>query len=409
MSATVAAYEAVLRQVWTQDRLESQLFTEDPILSELERKNRYSTGKEALVPLHVGRSGGYSVKPASGGQLNGADEQKIDAATYNYTHHYFQIEIESAAVDQSEGGNSRTAAEVVDVEVTGAVADLRKQITRQLVGNGDALIAQCDTTTASATVELLPAGYGFGAIERGHLYPGLKIDIGTTADEDFRVAGAIINSVSENAADPKIVIDSAVTTANTDYISIADARSGATSYEANGFLNISAATGALGGLNPATTGEEFWAGAQPNTTDTAITLPLMYTQARRVQQKTGRPADWVVTSLKQQQEFYELLQAQARFDGDRKLGAGNVGGVEFAGMKIDAQPDVHDRHMFFLSRKHLFIVATDKPHWFNKYTGGKILETRQGYTSLVGQLVYRFNLATNKRNAHTAFTNLTAA
>jgi hypothetical protein len=64
-----------------------------------------------------------------------------------------------------------------------------------------------------------------------------------------------------------------------------------------------------------------------DSTAQALTLALMYTQNRKVHQKTGKPSDYVLTSLDQQEAFYKLVQAQVRFAGDQGLGAGNVDGV----------------------------------------------------------------------------------
>jgi hypothetical protein len=404
MAATVSAYNDALKQVWTQDRLEEQLYDGNPLLDELEKTSRFHTGKEAVTPLHKSRNGGYSAKPASGGTLNSAGNQGIDQAVWNYTHHYQQIEIESAAVDQTDG-KPLSVANVIETEVTGALSDLRKQLTRQAFGNGDALIAKCATSTSTTTINLDPNDYGYDAIERGWLHAGLPIDIGTTASEASVADGVTIESVKEDAADPEIVISgSNVTTSSSHYVSIKDARSGTTSYESNGLRNI-VGSGTLGGIDPSTAGNEWWK-SDVDATAQALSLPLMYERNRKVMQKTGKPADYVVTSLKQQEAFYKLLQMQARFNGDNALGAGNVGAASFAGMTVHAHPDCPNRCMFFLSKKHLFIVAVDKPYWQNKLTGGDILEWKQGNTAFTAVLIYRLNLATNRRNAHSALTNL---
>jgi hypothetical protein len=54
-------------------------------------------------------------------------------------------------------------AEVVDLEVTGALTDLNRQLTRQLFMDGDGLVAQCGTTTTTNVVSLNAAN-GFNAI-----------------------------------------------------------------------------------------------------------------------------------------------------------------------------------------------------------------------------------------------------
>ena len=235
MSADYTAYESILKEVWTSKTLEEQLYQGNPFLEAMEkRKPAISIGDTAQTPIHTGRSGGYSVKPRSGGALNAPDSQKVNAASWVWTHHYFQIQIESSTIDET-ANNSLAAAEVVDTEVTGAVDDLRKQITRQFVGgDGTALIAPV-TPDGSTTVVL--DGDGYDALVRGWLGVGSLVDIGTDTDEQLAVEDGRIVSVDVDPTTPTITLDKTCATTAQEYVSIAGARSGTTSYEANGLRN----------------------------------------------------------------------------------------------------------------------------------------------------------------------------
>src|SRR3954466_12634267 len=98
MAQTVATFTDVLKEVWTSDRLEKQFYDENPFLDRIQRTNKYTVGKQAQVPLHVGRSGGESARPAAGGALNTADRQRVDQATYTIPQHWFQVDIEAATM-----------------------------------------------------------------------------------------------------------------------------------------------------------------------------------------------------------------------------------------------------------------------------------------------------------------------
>jgi hypothetical protein len=412
MAQTVANITDALKQVWTSDRLVEQLYQDNPLLETLEKTKRFSIGKEAIVPVHKGRSGGYSAKPDSGGTLNAADEQKVDSASYDFKNHWFQIELEAAAIAKTEGGSSKSVANAVDLEVTGAIDDLRKQLTRQALGNGDGIIAQCTTTTAATEVELLSTGRGYDAIVRGHLYPGLPVQVGTAGDRDADTASSIITAVEEVAATPSITISDAITTDSNDYVGVAGSTNaaGTAVYEMHGLRQIVSTTEALGGLDPQNAGEEFWSAAGVDTSTTTLSLDVMLTQSRKVHQKTGKSPNFVLTSLKQQENFYKLLQSQVRYAGDRGLGAGNDSAVSYAGMTINAQPDVYDRDMFFLTKEDLFLVGVDKPRWVSDIEngGGVHLRWKQGNTAFVDAVYYPLNLAARRRNSHAALTALTA-
>lgn len=418
MAQTVAELSDIMKQVYTADRLVEQIYQDNPLLERIEKTDRFNIGREAVVPVHAGRSGGYSVMPAAGGTLNADDKQNVDTAAYGFSHQWFQVGLQAAAIAQTEGGSSKSVANAVTLEVDGAINDLRKQITRQVIGNGDALIAQCTTTSNTTPVNLLSTGYGYDAIVRGWLYPGLQVDVGTAANEVLRADAHFITAVSEDATTPTITLSTTnggsaanLTTASTDFVSIANARSGATSYETNGIRQIAGSTtSALGGLDPDTAGEEFWKPSFVETTATTFSLDKALELGRRVHQKTGKNPTFVLTSLKQQEAFYKLLQSQVRFASDKGLGAGNDEGVRWAGMEVHAQPDVPDREWYALTIEDLFVVAKDKPRWASDIQGGanKGLVWNTGTTKFSDACYYPFNLAAQRRNSHAAWTSITA-
>lgn len=400
------SFLAALREGWTQDTIEDQIYQGNPALEAFERMTpAIEVGNTARTPVHTGRGGGFSMVPRTGSAaLNAADNEETNQATWNYAHAWQQVQIETAVVDESSK-NSLAVAQAVDYEMSSKVENLRKQITRQIFGNGDSLIAQCTTTSGSATVNLLSTGLGNQAIVRTWLYPGQQIDIGTTGNETLRVADAVIQSVSESTSAPTITIDSSITTASTDFVSIANARSGATSYETNGLQNIVSLTASLGGISPATV--PGWKAAGVDTTAQALGLPVLYKQQRNIFQRTGNDPTWALTSPAQREALYIALQSQVRFAGDGNLGAGKVQQLMLGNTAVEAQPDCPDPFFYFLTKEKLMSIRTQKPEWASKkYGGGNELEWQQGTTRLVGALVYRFQIGTNRRNAHSALTAL---
>ena len=403
MAATLTSLDAALKETWTSDRLEEQLYQDNPLLDELEKTTRYNVGAQAITPLHVGRNGGYTALPAAGGTLNTAGEQKLAQAVWNYTHHHQQIKLQGSAIDGTMN-NSVAVASAVDIEVSGALNDLRKQLSRQAFSSGDALVAQCAVGGPSATINLNVAD-GQNALQRGWLFPGLYVDVGTTANEIAIVNGEAITAVSaDDAAQPTITVTSSVSTTTSHYVSVKDSRSGTTSYEMNGLDNIAgSATASLGGINPTT--ETSWK-PTVNSTSTTLTLDVLLSLQRGTYQKTGVNGDMLIFSPLQRQNFYSLLQQQERFVNGR-LGAGAVEDTVWNGMKVIAHPDAKNGRVYVISKKNLFILCSGKPYWQSQVTGGKALDWIQGEDSYGGKLTYRIQLGTNKRNAHAAVTGLT--
>jgi hypothetical protein len=400
--ATPTTVDAALKETWTSDNIIEQLYNQNPLLKRIRKLKTTQVGQQAVTPVHTGRNWGYTALPAAGGTLNTAGAQELKQATWNYTHHNVQIKIQGSAIDGTQN-DTLSVAEVIDMEVTGALGDLERQLSRQLFMAGDALITACGTTTTSATVVLNVAD-GFNALERGWLGIGSVIDIGTTADEVAIGDARTITAVTESSSAPTIVISGAtVSTTSSHYVSLANSRLAAVSYEMNGLDLVVDSAATLGGLTVAAA--PTWASYEDSTSQ-ALTLPLMYNANRKVMQKTGKPANYVVTGLKQQQKFYELVQAQVRFAGDAKTEAGNVDGVGFNGMTVHAMPDCKNEQMYFLTIEDLLLVSSGSPYWQNKHTGGKILAHIQGEDAYGAKITVRHQLGASRRNSHAKMTGL---
>lgn len=412
MAQTVANLTDVLKEAWTSDRLEKQFYDENPFLERIEKYPATMIGEHALVPIHKGRSGGYTSTNAAGGALNAADAQKVDQALYTLVYHWFQIDLQVGALNQA-GGNAQSVVAAKDLEIQGAIADLRKQCMRQAVSNSDGVIATVEAGSTTTVVELDPAGYGFDAIVRGWLHEGLRVSVGTTADVDLRGSAAIA-SVSESSTDPDITLATAITAPVAADVVTIDNPNDTTlaNPELEGLRSmVGSTTSAVGGLDPQNAGQEFWAPAKVDTTTTVFSLDLVLDLQRSVFQKTGKYMTYVLTSLKQQQNLYSLLQNQVRYQGELKLGAGNVGSTVWNQMEINAMPDVPDREWYCLTIEDFCLVtgSIKKPTWASDIEGsGGRLRWNQGNTNFVDGVVYPFQVALKRRNSHAAAIGLTA-
>jgi hypothetical protein len=413
LSQTVSNLGDVMKEVFTGDRLEKQFFNEFRVFNRLKRKAfDVSHGKYVKVPLHVGRSGGYSVKGSQGGALNGADEQRVDSATYTVSYNYHEIELEIAAINEATGGNTSVGS-AIDLEVQGALDDTRLQVERQFLMDGTGLIAAFTTNTNTTVLELDPAGYGYDALKAGWLYPGLKIDAGAASNSDAAVDGVEITAVNEDVAAPDFTIGAADTTATTDFVSIAGAYdNGSTDCnESEGLRLIAGSTsGTSGGLAPSTVAE--WKPAHVDTTTTVLSINLLLTLQRKIVQKQGRKQTTVLFSPYQRQNLYELLQSQVHFSGDSGLTAGSDETAKWNGFELEALPTMPDREVYLLTLDDLLVVTGAKikqPTWVSSIMGtNRGMSHKQGYTSFVDTLVYPVGLACKARRTSASAVGLTA-
>jgi len=421
VAQTVANLTDVLKEAWTPERIKKQFYDKNPFLDAIYKGSyevsRAKIGEKAIVPIHKGRSGGYTSTTSAGGSLNPADEQKVDSAEYTLIYHWFQVALETGVLNQATGGNT-SAVIGKDLELEGAVNDTKKQCMRQIVTNSDGIVAACDTGGASTTVELLvdsSTSYGYQAIRRGWLQPGTLVDIGATSNTDSIVAGSEITAVKKSSSDPDITISSSVsTTSGTDFVYIANPNSGtAANPELNGLRSmIGSTSSALGGLDPDTAGEEFWQPAMVDTATTVWSIDLALDLQQNVMQETGENFQYVLTSLKQQRNFYSYLQNQVRFQGEMKMGAGNVNQPSWNGMEVHAMPDVLDQDWYCLTLSDFVIAQGDgipEPTWMSDLQGiNKGLQWVPDTTGFKDAIVWPWQLGLTRRNSHAAAIGLTA-
>lgn len=396
--ATWAAYNDAMKDVWTDDALVSQLLEENDgvgsFLKKIEMTDKHTIGNEARVPLKRARNGGFSVTGTSGSSaLNAAGNVNVDRAVYGLVFNYQRVKIEHAAI-VTTGTKPQAVASVIDTEMTGAVEEARRQITRQVFGDQTALIAKCGTTNSSSTV-VLDVSEGYAALLRQYLHPTLTVDIGTTSSEDSIVAGTTISAVAESDSAPTITIGSSVSTTSSNYVSIANARSGSTSLEMNGLQNI-IGTGTLGGV----TGGNDWQAAGVDSSTTDLTLDSLLALQEKVQMKTGAFDLDVLMSFKQKRRFYELFQNQVRFTSGDAVAAGSTDAIKWNGMNIAAFVDVPDSCVFFVKMEDLLLVTAGKgAHWIGEAVGdGQRLTHADGTTAFNGMFAYPLNLAARRRN-----------
>jgi len=408
MSATLAAYNAVLRRVDT-GKLVMQYFTDDVFLKEIEATKKYNHGEVIRVPLHTSRSGGYTAGPEGKITLNDAGNQGTDKAEYKKANHHFQVEISGDTIENTEG-DANAVAQAAMTEIDGAAEDIRFQISRQMFQNGEGILARCGTTSNTNVVSLTTTASvqwtdGPNAVEREWVYVGLPVDIGTASSEASLVDGEVITAVDETLSAPTITVSTSITTTTSNYVSIKDARSGATSYEGNGLRNIVDDSSDLGGLTVA--GQPRWKAAYEGTTATALTMATLLNMDRKIHQKTGRKGDFVTCGLEQEQKFYEMLQQQVRYSSDKEIEAGNQEKPRWRGKDVIGHPNCHNEDFYMGIKKHLFMAYGRGPHWQNEISGGsKIWDWLQGTNAFGGMLTYRCNLCTDRRNAFAAEKNL---
>jgi hypothetical protein len=426
MATSALTIAGAIKDAWTDTELQKQFEDKNSPLSALETVRGTMIGTQAQVPILTGRAGSYTSVGAAGGALNPATGQPVNQAVYVLPYSWFQVELETSALVQA-GGAAQSIVSAKLLEVEGAVENTRHQISRQIVTNGDSIVAAVGTGSAGVTIPLVAkaaegALYGYSALRRGWLpsgpTTGQYVDIGTTADTDALTTDLTqIVGYAPSPTAPTITLSATTTgasTSGTHFVYIRNPNSTtAANPELNGLRQL-VSGGAFGGLNPATSGLEWWAAASRDTTTTTFSLDMaLGLQANIMQNGASMDGIEIWTSFRQQQNFYALLQSKVQFPGEMNMQAGDVTKPKWNGMGLRVFPDVLDSDWFMVNRPDLIKVVgnIDKPTWASDIAGhsdGKSgMPWRQGYTSFVDAVVYPVNLGARRRNTMAGATALT--
>jgi len=403
---TAAGMANVTKEAWSSQDVAEQFYNENPLLAKFRAIQGTVMGGSVQVPIYEYLPGGYASTDAVGGSIQDASPASTSKATYTLVYHWFQSALETGALNQT-ATNAQAMVSAKNIEMEGAISAVSRQCSRQLASNGTGLIANL-TAATSGTAVLTLAAADQDVLERGWLYPGLKIDVGTTGDTDAKQGDTLITDVDESAGTVTVGTGTPVQTTS-DYISIANQNSATLANpELNGLVNMIGTT-TLGGINPTTTGKKYWK-SYVDTSTTVLSLDLILNLRRKVRMKVPNGADTLITSLKQEQALYLLLQNQVRYGSDSSISTGNSDSVSWAGLNILALQDVRDAHVFVTTMGD-FVRATGdikEPTWVSDIEGaGGDLRWAQGKTNFVNALVFPFNVGMQRRNGSAAATALT--
>lgn len=389
--ASIGTLGNILKEFYLPPVVE-QLNNEVLLLQRLESRDQEIVGKAAFVPVHTGRSGGigargeYVALPLPGNQV-------YARAQYDLTYQYGIVRVSgpSMAKTASEAGSFLQA---LKSELDGIRNDLQKDVARQVYGDGTGAIATCATTTATNVVSIASAE----PINKGQLYPGQVVDIGTVANPTLRVAGATITAVT--AATPSITIDTAITAASTDFIGRAGSRAPSVSYEMNGLQNlVSSTANSVGGIDASVAANSYWDNLR-DTAGTAITQDRLMKGFNQVR-VAGGEVSAIYTNYGVQRDFYNTFVAAIHYIEPLKL-QGGFQTLEFMGKPLIADIDAPYAKLYLLDERFVKVFSNRDWHFLDE--DNQPLKWDTNFDAWKAVLARYMNLGVTRRNTSMVLT-----
>jgi len=404
--ATLTTLSSILKEFYL-GPVQEQLNNEILVNQILKVDSENLEGLKAVVPLHYGRSSGVGAR----GELitlPTAGNQAYQRATYDLKYHYARVQVSGPSIAKSKD-ESGAFLQALKSELDYIKNDVALDFARQVYGDGSGKIAVCGTTTASTTVVLGDSGE---AINKGFLYVGQVVDIGTVAAPQTLANAVTITDLSQSA-NTITISGSAITTNGTHFVFRAGNVTASTVYEMDCGLQsiVSGSTGTVvGTLNPSSAGLGFWDNLR-DTSGGAISLSNLMLNWNKVN-ANGAKSDGIaaITTPGLARRLFATTDftTNVRFVDSLTLN----GGFEQITFSVGTGkiPLTTDRHapygkVFMVDKKHVRLFSP--ADWDFLSRDGLTIRWVTD-TDAFQAILYRYaNMGTDRRNTSLVMTGLT--
>lgn len=358
--ATLSLLDAILKDAY-EGEVRENLYNETPCFQRFKSRRGNYRGRQVTFPVRLGRNQAVGAR-GDRGALPGAGHQTPVQAKVSCKYNYGSIELTGPVIKSSEG-DSAAFVSAMTFEMDGMRQDLRRDLNRQICGDGRAVLAQCNGAGAPATTMVLDN-------------PGTRfLDAGMIIDVYTAVSGGSqeLNSITITTVDSstQITIPSS-TWSNDSYVFREDSRG-------NEMLGLRRAVddGTLGATyhNISSTSYPRWKGQLVGNSGTnrSLTTDLM---DQVIEKCKGGSIDLILCHPSVLREYAALALPDKRHVNTMKLDAGKKE-VTFNGISMDTDYDLAWYEMLFLTTSTFRFEILADIEWCND--DGSILHKVTGY------------------------------
>jgi hypothetical protein len=385
---TLANADAILKDLYVGPVVE-QLNNKTYMLEQIERDSEHIdlTGRRAIIPLHTNRNRGRGSR-GDGGTLPNAGRQSYQDAIVKIRGHFSGIEVTDQAIKASQS-NEGAFINILDAESKGCAEDMRKDINRQVFGEGTGILAGVrEEVTATTEIPVTSVQY---------IYVGDPVDILKKSN------GAVGEGVENRevtkrvgGTTKKITISGANATKVTTEYGVYLA--GSYGNEMDGLRNIIAKNRTLHEINSSTAGNEFWNGRMQEVgSSESSTAVAGETSFEKLSDEVGLSGngetELYLTTRGIRRRLADTYQSQKRFNdansvtvhGGYKAIMVASGGSE---VPVIADDDAPRGYAFALNKESFRWYELGTPGWMEQ-GGGGIFHLKDGSVAGSKQAVWQ--------------------
>jgi hypothetical protein len=372
---TLAAFDAALKDLYVGPIVE-QLNQKSYVLDQIERDTDHIdlSGRRAVVPLHKGRNRGRK-SIADGGTLPTAGTQVYIDAIIPMRYHQYAIEVSDGVIEASKT-NEGAFVSAIEAESKGVAVDMRKDINRQVFGQGTG--ALCEPPSATAGVKKTSKST---KLEFNTEFDLQYIQIGDTIDVLVESTGATGNGVvgaevtERSLANKEVTLSKALgaeLAAETYQVYITGNRS----LEMDGLRNITENERTLHSVNSATPGNAFWKGntvkAGTSYAATSTAAESLFEQlADLVGAQGNGDVEVFLCSRGVRRRLADSYQSQKRFNDAKAIDVhGGYSAIMVNEIPVVADDDCPKTFAFGFNKSALKWFEQTKPGWLEQQDGG---------------------------------------
>ena len=391
MGSTLASIDATLKEVYEGD-IRRQLQDETVALKRVTRSSdgvsNETNGKYVTFPVHVRRNGGLGSRNEAEA-LPSAGSQGYASARLALKSDYLGIELTGHSIDMSDT-NPKAFAKSLDEEMERGRMDFKKDLNRQIYGNGSGAIT---TVRAVVTSNVIPV------VDARLFWVGSHVvDIVTPPTTVTAAARTVTARDLTPGANTITVSGAAVTTTVGMLVTL----NGSLNKEITGLSAIIASSGVLYNINPAT--EPEWTSEIDSNggTPRALSEGLMIRLVDRIRGRGGKTTA-ILTDDGSFRAYWALLSQLRGFTNTTEFSGGYTGLSFHVGdseIPVVSDFDAPLGVMHFLNEDEITFYRDEDIHWMDR--DGTILHQKVDsggrYDVWQAHMLERHELGIGRRN-----------
>lgn len=363
---TLANADAILKDLYVGPIVET-VNNKTYVLDQIERDTEHIDlyGRRAIIPVHTNRNRGRGSR-ADGGTLPPAGRQSYQDAIVKIKGHFSGIEVTDQSVQASQS-NEGAFINILDSESRKCGEDLRKDINRQVFGEGTGILAGVSSeVTSTKEIPVTSVQY---------IYVGDPVDLLKKADGTVG-EGAENREVTkrEGGSTKKITVSGAnVTKVNTEYGVYLNNSYG---NEMDGLRNIINKSRTLHEINSSTAGNEFWNGRTQKVGESESALATAgETSFEKLADEVGLSGNGDVevflTSRGIRRRLADTYQSQKRFNDAQAVNVhGGYSAIMVNEIPVIADDDAPRTYAFGLNKESFRWFQLSAPGWMQQGGSG---------------------------------------